>query len=153
MDAGQETTITVRGVQLKTWKEFQKAIIDQYGNLYGYLGPEVTTALGLWLDNRSSSKASGVTDAEIPADPTITRIGTNAYIIREALKDLGGEATIQQVISHLSQKYDSVDSESISTSMSDLATNGPPSSPYPKEKRFLKRVARGRYRLVSKGNR
>jgi len=48
-----EITITVRGVDLEVWKEFQKRIIDIHGNLYGNLGIEVTHALELWLDKKS----------------------------------------------------------------------------------------------------
>ena len=47
-------TITVRGVDLEVWKEFQKKIIDIYGNVYGNLGPQVTNALKLWLDRHKA---------------------------------------------------------------------------------------------------
>lgn len=44
------TTITVRGVNSKIWKEFQSNIVKMHGNLYGNIGEEVTNALNLWLD-------------------------------------------------------------------------------------------------------
>jgi len=44
-----ETSITVRKVELSVWKEFQKRIVEIYGNLYGNIGREVTNALRLWL--------------------------------------------------------------------------------------------------------
>jgi len=84
-----------------------------------------------------------------PRNPATKPIKTYADRIREAMTDLGGEATVQDVIHHLHQKY-SCDPVSLSTSMSDLAVNGPDSSSYPMKKRFLERVERGRYRLITR---
>ena len=53
-----DTTITVRGVDMETWKEFQKRIIDIEGNIYGNLGKKVTEALKLWLDKNSIAPKS-----------------------------------------------------------------------------------------------
>jgi hypothetical protein len=154
----EETTISVRGIDMKTWKEFQKAIIDQYGNLYGYIGPELTKALGYWLERRAGTSVPGTTRPDAtPTDEGVERhyVGpgpavftTNAARIREAMTHFGGEATIQQVCSYLNEKYPGLNQGSISTSMSDLSINGPPSSLYSEDKKFLQRVARGRYRLV-----
>lgn len=59
-----ETTVTVRGVDSKSWKEFQRGIVSLHGNLYGNIGQEVTNALELWLERyRGREMAVG-----IPAD-------------------------------------------------------------------------------------
>ncbi len=59
-----DTTITIRGVDSKAWKEFQKNIVNLHGNLYGNIGQEVTNALKLWLErNRGLESAIGT-----PAD-------------------------------------------------------------------------------------
>ena len=149
----EDTSVSVRSVDLRTWKEFQKAIIDKYGNLYGYLGPEVTKALQLWLNDRVGDKPSvGTRAKEMPTKRHAAwALGTNAAKIEDAMNELGGEATIQQVISYLNHKHGNVNASSISTDMSDLALNGPPSSLYPMSKRILKRVSRGRFRLLQQG--
>ena len=72
-------------------------------------------------------------------------------LILEAMRETGGEAYIQEVISYIHEKYGRVNPNTISTAMSDLAVNGPPSSLYPMETRFLERVARGKYRLIRRG--
>lgn len=59
-----DTTITIRGVDSKTWKEFQSGIVILHGNLYGNIGQEVTNALELWLKRRAG-RASAV---GVPAD-------------------------------------------------------------------------------------
>lgn len=137
---------------MKTWKEFQKAIIDQYGSLYGYLGPEISRALGLWLKDKTGERqAKGRLTTQMHPQgplPKIVRQGTSASRIYDAMNALGGEATIQQVASHLNQKYGSVNASTVSTDMSDLAINGPPSSLYHEDQKFLERVARARYRLI-----
>ncbi len=51
-----ETTITVRKVNLAVWKEFQKRIVEIYGNLYGNIGREVTKALSLWLERNKPGR-------------------------------------------------------------------------------------------------
>jgi len=137
---GEETTITVRGVDLDVWKEFQKAIIDKYGNLYGYLGQELTKALDYWLQNKQPSAQGGA--QELKPGKSVKSM------IKEALQSLGGEATIQQVSAYVKDRYHDFNLGSISTGMSDLSVNGSPSSLYPKDKRILERVSRGRYRLL-----
>lgn len=136
----EDTTVSVRGVDLQTWKEFQKAIIDMYGNLYGYLGHELSRALNFWLEKNRLS----ITPTQAK---THSAKAVKEYV-REAMESLGGEATIQQVCGYLREKYPEVNLGSISTGMSDLSTNGPPSSLYPMDQRILQRVSRGRYRLL-----
>jgi len=59
-----DTTVTIRGVDSKAWKEFQRGIVSLHGNLYGNIGQEVTSALKLWLQRyRGRESAVG-----IPAD-------------------------------------------------------------------------------------
>lgn len=56
-----ETTITIRGVDSKVWKELQRGIVSLHGNLYGNIGQEVTNALELWLDRyRGRESAIGI---------------------------------------------------------------------------------------------
>lgn len=59
-----DTTITVRGVDSKEWKEFQSGIVSLHGNLYGNIGQEVTNALGLWLERHRGKELA----VAIPAD-------------------------------------------------------------------------------------
>ena len=59
-----DTTVTIRGVDSKTWKDFQSSIINLHGNLYGNIGEEATNALTLWLDRYKGRKAV----VSIPAD-------------------------------------------------------------------------------------
>ena len=59
-----DITVTIRGVDPKAWKEFQRGIVSLHGNLYGNIGQEVTNALELWLV-RYRGKESAV---GIPAD-------------------------------------------------------------------------------------
>ena len=59
-----DTTVTIRGVDSKAWKEFQRGIVSLHGNLYGNIGHELTNALKLWLERyRYRESAVG-----IPAD-------------------------------------------------------------------------------------
>jgi len=59
-----DTTVTIRGVDSKAWKEFQSGIVSMHGNLYGNIGQEVTNSLKLWLEiYRGRESAVG-----IPAD-------------------------------------------------------------------------------------
>jgi hypothetical protein len=159
----EETTITVRGVDLHAWKEFQKAIIDGYGHLSGNLGIELTKALGYWLEKRIVSKGTEeVNTPEVKQTNSMNSISdfskyvqqsnhpSQSEMIRDAMTNLGGEATIQQVQRYLNDKYRGLNQGSISTSMSDLSVNGPPSSLYPMDRRFLERISRGKYRIVSK---
>lgn len=132
--------MTVRGVDLQTWKDFQKAIIDAYGNLYGYVGQELTRALKLWLEKGGLEEPKGKSQSS----------KTTKELIRDAMIGLGGEATIQQVVGYVRDKHGTFNANSISTSMSDLSVNGPPSSLYPVSQRILERVSRGRYRLLRK---
>jgi hypothetical protein len=149
---GEETTITVRGVDLEVWKEFQKSIIDKYGDIYGKLGPEVTNALRNWLE-KGSSEPPKIDFTKYSIKVGVPRVldpngGMSVrQLILDAMKAKGSEAYIQEVISYIHGKYGPVNPNTISTAMSDLAVNGPPSSLYPMEQRFLRRVSRGRYRL------
>lgn len=59
-----DITVTIRGVDSKAWKEFQRGIVSLHGNLYGNIGQEVTNALKLWLE-RYRGRESVV---YIPAD-------------------------------------------------------------------------------------
>lgn len=59
-----DATVTIRGVDPKTWKEFQTGIVGLHGNLYGNIGQEVTKALNLWLDRYHGRRLAVV----IPAD-------------------------------------------------------------------------------------
>lgn len=52
-----ETTVTLRGVDSKVWKEFQKGIVSLHGNLYGNIGQEATNALNLWLERYRGLKS------------------------------------------------------------------------------------------------
>jgi len=70
-------------------------------------------------------------------------------MIAEAVKALGGEeATIQEVNGCVHQVYGDVNPETISTAMSDLSINGPPSSLSAQNQKFLERISAGRYRVV-----
>lgn len=152
MTANEETTITVRGVDLKVWKQFQAQVVEKYGEIYGKLGPEVTGALKAWLA-RSGSKAENVDYSKYTLKPGVPAVldPNGALSVRslilEAMKARGGEANTQEVIGYIHGKYGPVNDNTISTAMSDLAVNGPPSSTYKMEKRFLVRISRGRYRL------
>lgn len=66
--------------------------------------------------------------------------------IKEAMKALGGEATIKEVRQWIDTKYPKrwID---ITKSMADLTYPGNKASQYPMNERFLKRVSRGRYCL------
>jgi len=66
-------------------------------------------------------------------------------LIKEAMVRLGGRASIQEVFEYIKSKRRSVKRNTISTAMSDLSLNGPPSSLYPMSRRFLFRVGRGQY--------
>jgi transitional endoplasmic reticulum ATPase len=59
-----ETTITIRGIDSNTWKEFQRGIVNLHGNLYGNIGLEVTNALRLWFEQYQGI----VTTISIPSD-------------------------------------------------------------------------------------
>jgi len=68
-------------------------------------------------------------------------------IIKEAMENLSGKASIKEVVNYLKSRYRNIKEDTISTSMSDLSVNGPPSSPYPMSQRFLIRIERGLYEL------
>jgi len=68
-------------------------------------------------------------------------------LIKEAMSKLGGRASIQEVFGYIKSKHRGVNRNTVSTAMSDLSVNGPPSSLYPMSKRFLFRIGRGRYEL------
>lgn len=147
-----ETTITVRGVDLGVWKQFQEKVVEKYGEVYGKLGSEVTAALRAWSE-KPSSKARDIDYTKYTLKPGVPAVldPNGALSVRslilEAVKARGGEASTQEAIGYIHEKYGPVNDNTISTAMSDLAVNGPPSSTYKMEKRFLRRVSRGRYRL------
>jgi hypothetical protein len=150
---GEETTISVRGVDSDLWVEFQESVSKKYGTVYGNLGPEVTSALKAWLEiPRPNIRSADV--SKYLSKPNVPRVldpqGSMSVrgLIYESMKKLGGEATVHDVISFIHEKYGQVNSNTIATAMSDLAVNGPPSSLYSLEARFLERVSRGRYRLT-----
>lgn len=68
-------------------------------------------------------------------------------LIREAVEKIGGIVSIDNVVRHISSKYPGINKDTISTAMSDLAVNGPPSSLYKDSEKFLFRVERGKYRF------
>jgi hypothetical protein len=68
-------------------------------------------------------------------------------LIKEAMTKLGGRASIQEVFEYIKSKRRSVNRNTISTAMSDLSVNGPPSSLYHMSRRFLFRIGRGQYEL------
>jgi len=74
---------------------------------------------------------------------------TSAELIYEAINALGGRASIQEVIHWIrtNRPEAKVKDSTISTAMSDLSVNGPPSSHYPMDKRFLWRVDRAEYEV------
>lgn len=69
-------------------------------------------------------------------------------IIYEIISE-AGECSIQKMYEKIRQKYPKIEinRNTVTTEMSDLAVNGPDSSLYPMQKRFLKRVRRGVYKL------
>ena len=150
-----ETIISVRGVDPEVWEAFQGSVRKKYGNLYGKLGPEVTSALKAWLEAPPPPKKLEQLDIskyflKMDVPSVLVRGGALSVksLIYEAVKSLGGEATIRDVIAFVHEKYGPVKESTIATAMSDLAVNGPPSSLYSVEARFLQRVSRGRYRLT-----
>lgn len=72
-------------------------------------------------------------------------------MLLEAMKALGGERSISEVYNWIDSHYldENVSRSSLSTSMADLSLNGPPSSLYTMNERFLWRVRRGVYRLAT----
>ena len=152
MESKQEITITVRGVDSEVWGEFQDSIRKKNnGNLYGFLGPELTAALKSWLNAKTQDSKSDY--SKYLTKPDVPRVldsqgGLSVKgLVFGVMKALGGEASIQEVTTYVRQKYGPVNPNTISTAMSDLSVNGPPSSLYRVEQRFLRRVSRGRYRL------
>ena len=138
-----ETTITVRGVDMGTWKEFQKALIDMYGTVYGTLGPELTKAIRERLEKiKADTESSDIK----PIEKESLR-----KLIYGAMVALGGEGTISEVHAYLVQKYGIFDHD-VSTAMGDLSINGAPSSRYKEEYKFLERISRGKYRLIKKNS-
>jgi len=68
-------------------------------------------------------------------------------LIKEAMVKLGGRASIREVFECIKSKHRGVNRSTVSTAMSDLSVNGPPSSLYPMSRRFLFRIGRGQYEL------
>ena len=71
---------------------------------------------------------------------------TAADAIRSALEALGGEADARDVKAWVDERYPGEWAD-ITVQMADLTYPGNPSSTYPPERRFLRRVTRGRYAL------
>lgn len=72
---------------------------------------------------------------------------TYHVLIKEAISKLGGRGSIEEVFEYIKSKHPNVNRNTISTAMSDLSVNGPPSSLYPMSRRFLFRIGRGQYEL------
>jgi len=72
-------------------------------------------------------------------------------IIYEIILELE-ECSIQEMYEKIRRKYPKIEinRNTVATEMSDLAVNGPDSSEYSMQKRFLKRVKRGTYKLQKK---
>lgn len=83
-----DTTVTIRGVDSKTWKEFQSGIVSLHGNLYGNIGPEATNALQLWLGKyRGRASAVGIAAGSISASyGAIGGLKSEIRMIREAVE-------------------------------------------------------------------
>ena len=83
-----DTTVTIRGVDSKTWKEFQSGIVSLHGNLYGNIGPEATNALQLWLEKyRGRASALGIRPESISASyDAIGGLKSEIGMIREAVE-------------------------------------------------------------------
>jgi len=74
-DRMSDATVTIRGIDSKTWKEFQTGIVNLHGNLYGNIGQEVTNALNLWLDRYLGMRSA---------------VGVPANRISVSYEDIGG---------------------------------------------------------------
>jgi hypothetical protein len=84
------------------------------------------------------------TSGGTPRDGTTT---TLAVAIEDALRSLGGEGTVQDVVTVIESAHPGRwKIGSISTTMADLTFPGSPSSAYPPHRRILERVSSGRYR-------
>lgn len=71
---------------------------------------------------------------------------TAADAIRSALEALGGEADARDVKESVEARFPGHWAD-ITVQMADLTYPGSPSSTYPVDERFLRRVKRGRYAL------
>ena len=71
---------------------------------------------------------------------------TAADAIRSALEALGGEADARDVKEWVEARFPGQWAD-ITVQMADLTYPGNPSSTYPADERFLRRVKRGRYAL------
>lgn len=71
---------------------------------------------------------------------------TAAEAIREAMEALGGEADARDVRAWIDERYPGAWAD-ITVDMADLTYPGNASSTYPPDRRFLRRVSRGRYAL------
>ena len=71
-------------------------------------------------------------------------------IIYENMGSVGNSCSINDLYERIKTKYPKIEINKniVSTQMSDLSINGPISSPYPKGKRFLKRIGRGMYEIL-----
>ena len=77
---------------------------------------------------------------------------TMREIIYENMGKVGDSCSINDMYEKIRRKYPKIEinRNTVSTQMSDLSTNGPDSSTYPMNKRFLKRIGRGEYQLRRK---
>ncbi|MEE9595020.1 MAG: hypothetical protein V3V92_06435, partial [Candidatus Hydrothermarchaeales archaeon] len=75
-------------------------------------------------------------------------IKSTRELIEEAVTHKSVIVTIDDMVNWISLKYPhQIERETIATAMSDLSVNGPPSSSYREDQKFLFRVERGKYRL------
>jgi hypothetical protein len=72
---------------------------------------------------------------------------TAAEAIRSALEALGGEADARDVKSWIDARFPGQWAD-VTVQMADLTLPGNASSTYPADRRFLRRVSRGRYALT-----
>ncbi len=75
---------------------------------------------------------------------------TEADAIWQAMTDMGGERSIQEVTEWISRRYPQRWKD-VGTPMADLAFPGNDSSNYSPARRFLERMAPGRYRIRQSG--
>ena len=75
-------------------------------------------------------------------------------IIYEIMAESGKPCSIKEMYERIRSKYpkNEINRNTVSTSMSDLSVNGPDSSGYSMEKRFLRRIGRGLYELIQEQN-
>jgi hypothetical protein len=101
------------------------------------------------------SSVDGVSDSSSAESPTVSapelvaslsRSATAAAAIQEALEAIGGEGSVAEVTAWINKRYPGRWKD-ITVAMADLTYPGNKSSRYAIDRRFLDRVAPGRYRL------